>query len=169
MFRRHLGALGNTGDITGVCSTPTCRNIDIENVLTSSVVFLTFLYRPGRSEDLRVVFRRSDLVDKLALALLFGTDGVEDSLAVLALRDVKFAGGLAVPGEKLGLVAAGLAAAGEADWLGYFLCLILADDGEVRHLAILHLVTRGWTVVGQNFQRTTAIPSLRRGRIGVGG
>ena len=168
MFRRHLGALGDPGDITGVCSTPTCRNIDIEIVLTSSVVFLTFLYRPGRSEDLRVVFGRSDLVHKLALALLFGTDGVEDSLAVLALRNVKFAGRLAVSGQNLGLVAAGLAATGEAGGLAH-LGLVLDGDGEVRDLAVLHLVTRSWTVVGQNLQRTTTISSLRRGRIGVGG
>merc|ERR1719361_395318 len=101
MLGRQLGALGDPGDIAGVCSTT------------------AFLYRPGRSEDLRVVFGRSDLVHKLALALLFGTDGVEDSLAVLALRNVKFAGRLAVSGQNLGLVAAGLAATGEAGGLAH--------------------------------------------------
>ena len=105
---------------------------------------------------------------KLALALLFGTNGVEDSLAVLALRNVKFAGRLAVSGQNLGLVAAGLAATGEAGGLAH-LGLVLDGDGEVRDLAVLHLVTRSWTVVGQNLQRTTTVPSLRRGRIGVGG
>ena len=107
-------------------------------------------------------------MDKLALALLFGADWVENSLAVLALRNVKFAGWLAVPGHDLGVVAARLVTAREAAWLAHF-GLVLEDDGEVCDLAVLHLVTRSWTVVGQNLQRTTTVPSLRRGRIGVGG
>ena len=71
-------------------------------------------------------------MDKLALALLFRTDRVEDPLAVLALRNVEFAGRLAVSGENLGIVAAGLAATGEAGWLAHFdLTLILETDGKV--------------------------------------
>ena len=71
-------------------------------------------------------------MDKLALALLFRTDRVEDPLAVLALRNVEFAGRLAVSGENLGLVAARLATTGEAGWLPHFdLTLILETDGKV--------------------------------------
>ena len=67
----------------------------------NSISISTFLYRPGGSEDLRVVsLWRSDLVDELAL-LLLGTDWVEDPLAVLALGDVELAGRLAVSGENL--------------------------------------------------------------------
>ena len=102
-------------------------------------------------------------MDKL---LLFGTDGVEDPLALLALRNEEFAGRLAVPGQDLGLVAAALVTTGEADRLAHF-GLLLQDDGEV---GVLHLsITRCRTAIGQNLQRTTAISSLRRGRIGVGG
>ena len=83
---------------------------------------------------------------------------------VLALRNVKFAGRpqLAVSGENLRLVAAG-----EAARLAHF-ALVLEDGGEVRDLAVLHLVTRGRAVVGQNLQRTTAISPRRCRSIGIG-
>ena len=104
-------------------------------------------------------------MDKLALGLLLGTDGMEDSLAVLPFRNVEFAGRphLAVTGENLGLVAAG-----DTAGLAHF-ALVLEDAGEVRGLAVLQLVTRGGTVVGQHLQRATAISPLRCRRIGIGG
>ena len=92
-------------------------------------------------------------MDELAL-LLLGTDRVEDPLAVLALGDVELAGRLAVSGENLGLVAAGLTAAGDAAWLALARVLLLLEaDGEVgRHLAVLHLVAGRRAVVGQHLQ-----------------
>ena len=48
-------------------------------------------------------------------------------------------------------MAAGLVAAGDAGRLADF-ALILETDGEVGDLTVLHLVTGGRTVVGQNLQ-----------------